>query len=203
METVATNLTLDCPYEDYFVQPFVAGFIEEHPDLGDQLTKRLMKRGLSTDLELLNMGDQYSLDDVDTSPMGQKIRGAFGPHMHGQFYGISIAFDNINRNIMRKEYSSKSQTKVINMTSLIAFFNRIPIHGGDLMMKQQLKHASDLPYSTWLMTEDDVTILRSDHFNEIRRILQAYLKVFENSSVEHHTPHAYKQLSSKKTEMVS
>jgi hypothetical protein len=127
----------------------------------------------------------------------------FGPQQFGLYYGLSFAFDNINRNINRHNYTSSSQTKVMNMTSVVAFLNRIPMHVEDVYEERNVSIAKNLTLSAWLVSEHDVNEIRKDHLHEVRKSLKDYLSIFEKVRVERLQDHECKALSSKKTEYVS
>jgi hypothetical protein len=112
------------------------------------------------------------------------------PIQPGMYYGICLSFDNLNKMVRPKEYHSATKTKVLNMTSAYAVFNRIPIAVSEMLKPFTPKKMADLDLHTWLLREDEVLSIREDHVREIKKILTHYLGLFKTiDSKEYKFPH--------------
>jgi hypothetical protein len=122
----------------------------------------------------------------------------------GMYYGICLSFDNLNKMVRPKEYFSKSKTNVLNLTAAYAAFNRIPLPVDEVRSEFQQQKASDLPFETWILTSDDVEVIKQDHKRQIRKILVTFMRLFKELDIDVPTipEHKYSQESSMPSSLV-
>jgi len=179
-------------------------FITDHCQPGSRQMRLLMKRGLATDFELLPFREKYPFQNVDISFIEDdkaKTVG-YGPHLRGKFHGISIVFDNINKRVLRHEYSSKQKVKDINMVSAIVCFNRISLPVEAVVKSQPPVSSMSLPLETFLVSEEDMALLERDMVKEVMKVLKTHLEFFKSATLERDS-HTFSKESALKSDYVS
>jgi hypothetical protein len=120
------------------------------------------------------------------------------------FFGICFAFDNINQNLLPKEFSSMAKVRTLNMTSAFAVFNRIPIPVEDLNLDHKPTPTIGLSMNSWLLRDEEWGVIKRDHTMEIKKILSEFLVVFRpvKQTVEKYRQHEYSTLSKQPSKYV-
>jgi hypothetical protein len=106
--------------------------------------------------------------------------------------------------IRPKEYSSFSQSRMLNVVSAAAVFNRVPTSASNLKVTFPKFRAKDLPITAFLPSSDDIQIIKKDHMVLIKRILVKSLPCFARleSRQVWNIPHEYSEHAKKKSETV-
>jgi hypothetical protein len=123
---------------------------------------------------------------------------------NGMYFGICFAFDNINQNLLPKEFSSMAKVRTLNMTSAFAVFNRIPIPVDDLNLDHKPTPTIELSMNSWLLCDEEWGVIKQDHTMEIKKILSEFLVVFRpvKPTVEKYRQHEYSTLSKQPSKYV-
>jgi len=129
---------------------------------------------------------------------GQFFRASAGAQMKmnpltGHYYSVTFSFDNLNKHVVPRHYSSATGTVVMNMTSAFATFSRIPIPWTELNSTSPVRKYTSLPIQTWLPSQADFEVVKYDFKREVRKILVKHISIFQqvSSSVETFTVHKH------------
>jgi len=141
---------------------------------------------------------------------GQYFRASAGSQLKlkpisSHYYSVTFSFDNLNKHVVPRHYSSSTGTVVMNMTSAFATFSRIPISWKELTTPPQAAKFASLPLQTWLPSERDFKIIKYDMRREVRKIIVKHVTIFQklSSSVELFTAHKNTPESSQPSRFVS
>lgn len=120
--------------------------------------------------------------------------------------GWTFSFDNLNRSIIPRSYSSTSQTTMRNMVSAMAIENRIPFETSTpLQLNRNMKKAVDIPVNLFLPSDSELDVIKAQHKELVKRILVKNIPAFESikNSVQWHIDHQYSKISENKSRIVS
>jgi len=122
-----------------------------------------------------------------------------------KFYGVCFSFDNLNHNLIPRNFNSKSGVKTLNMTSAFAVFNRIPLPVGTAFSSHEKKEVTSLPMTCWLPEEEDWNLIKQSHLMYVRRVLSNHFECFQRvrSKLIVEPIHQYTDLSSRQSRYVS
>jgi len=96
----------------------------------------------------------------------------------GFYYSVTFSFDNLNKSVIPRHYSSTTKTEVMNMTSAFVSFSRIPLRWNEMSSPHTRIKFTDLPITTWLPSASDVNLMKYDIRRGIRKILVKHIALF-------------------------
>ena len=134
---------------------------------------------------------QICRDNCEKQQVARKTKKAVMEHQMSSHPGFSVAFDNIDLEIRRKDMTMANQNKDIHWVNHKMFQNRVS--GNTLSKLSPKQNLADVSNMTFLPSANDQSKQRSNYIVLVSRMLVEYFKAFEplKEVCIQHIPHKY------------
>ena len=129
-----------------------------------------------------------------------QTRARISPVLKGHL-GYTLCFDNVNQKLTVRHQVRDKSNKMLNMVQGYAAQDRIPtLHLSDAQPDPDT--VLQIPLSSYLPSDLDEALLRSEITVTIMRILGSNIPIFQDLKMDKHIRHPYQKESSKKSNIV-